>query len=458
MFTITGIIVPVPSLLDPTIFEYRLLLLAIQERDKPLDLLDATPDEIEAARIWTHSVDVPFLPRACDVLKEDLSIFTDDDPVQQEALEVVVLQGSSHGLINDESARINVAVLGRPGVGKGKLARAVEVCQPVCKTLEAQCITEDGLYGNSGSAGGHRVVRAGLLAQAHNGALKIEDVHQANDLKNQRIMVALGNVMERGVCNAANASRTSYTAHVAIYVDGNRRSDVEGRKTKLKGLAQVIHDICVPKNVLTRFDYILERELDVVRTLKTMEAIGKRAVVVGEQPELASVGSLRKLKVALALLREEIPAVAIPADVAAYMQMRFDQIINVDKSILETCDDYVDFICRGIKSYRKFVAAHARLCRRRTATNLDVDVTYGYIHRKFETVLRWLLGDASTGPNQQARKAARHWLILNQFAGQTVTLFMVKKFLQHVDDRTLQRDLQCLGQHLGDGKWIINDA
>src|SRR5205807_5185221 len=118
---------------------------------------------------------------------------------------VVILASASHGFLNGESARIHTFLLGPTGQGKGKLAKCAEALQPINKRVEAQAISEDGLYGNSGYSSGKRVIRMGYIPQSHQGAFIVEDFHQTNHLKNGRLTTTFAYTMETGKCEAANA-------------------------------------------------------------------------------------------------------------------------------------------------------------------------------------------------------------------------------------------------------------
>jgi len=62
-------------------------------------------------------------------------------------------------MINGENGRIHSFFLGPPASGKGKLLVVAEAIQPVCKRVEAQAATENGLYGNSGCASDKTIKR-----------------------------------------------------------------------------------------------------------------------------------------------------------------------------------------------------------------------------------------------------------------------------------------------------------
>ncbi|MEI6233990.1 MAG: hypothetical protein WCT04_13120 [Planctomycetota bacterium] len=452
-YSITGILLP-----NPLTMEFEVLPLTLKLLSTPLDLVEATPAEYKKAEnVIAEANGVSLLNLIAEEVCQAQGIIDSGDPMFMEALEVSILQASSHGLMNGESARIHDLVIGPPGSGKGKIAKVGAALQPVSKRVEPQALTEDGLYGGTGSSGGRRVVRAGLIPQANEGVFIIEDFHQANALKNRRLTTSFSYTMETGRCEAANASRTSYDAQVAFHIDSNRLSDVDPRrfnkKNMSKGLARVTEDTGLPSNVLTRLDYICELPRDPKRQLELSLMIARTPL--SEQSENAR-STTRLLQVIIALLRTKIPMVSIDAEVAEYMEKRFRSIINVRLEVLFAHPDYSDFMSRGPKSYKKFVAAHARLCNRNAATKEDVDAVFKYVLRKFDTVLGWIVGDTDQDSDQSARKDARQTFIRIRFRDQKVRLEAVHKHLTHVTMKTIRRDVEEIGATRNeDGTWTI---
>lgn len=454
VYAVTGI--PLPSLLDG---EYLLFLLDLKRIDTALDLVEPIPSELEDARQLIeaqrgHSL----LPAMVNMVSGALGIIDIGDPLYREALEVAVLQGASHGRINGESGRIHSFFVGTPGSGKGMIARAFQLCQPIHKRVEAQCVTEDGLYGNSGYSGGKRVVRAGLIPAANLGGFYVEDIHQANSVKNNRLMITFGSVMETGRCDAANASRTSYEALVAFNVDANRRSDVEGhrhRNGKFRGLERITADTGVPKNILTRFDSIIEFQRDPKQQLELSFRLARRPETQADSKQNQEPGRL--VRVALAYLRSTIPNVEIGPDAAQYLEARYRNIVNVRASVMQEHPDYADFLARGSKSFKKFSMAHARLCSRAYVTPADIDAVFVHVARKFETLLSWLVGDLDDELDQNARKKARIQLIRSSFAGERVTLSELRRLIPGSSDKSLKRYMEevCGGARNPDGSWTV---
>lgn len=454
VYAVTGI--PLPSLLDG---EYRLFLLDLKRIDTALDLVEPIPSELEAARQLIEAQHGnSLLPTLVDLSSSALGIIDTGDPLYREALEVAVLQGASHGRINDESARLHSFRIGTPGSGKGLIARVFQACQPIYKRVEAQCVTEDGLYGNSGYSGGKRVVRAGLIPAANLGGFYVEDVHQANHVKNNRLMITFGSVMETGRCDAANASRTSYEALVAFNVDANRRSDVEGHKHrngKFRGLERITADTGVPKNILTRFDSIIEFQRDPKQQLELSFRLARRPETQADSKQGQEPGRL--VRVVLAYLRSTIPSVEIGPEAAQYLEARYRSIVNVRASVMKEHQDYADFLARGSKSYKKFALAHARLCNRAYVTPADIDAVFVHVARKFEVLLSWLVGDLDDELDQNARKKARIQLIRSSYSGERVTLNDLRRLIPGTSDKSLKRYMEevCGGARNDDGSWTV---
>ncbi|MCW8129382.1 MAG: hypothetical protein KIS92_03275 [Planctomycetota bacterium] len=454
VYAVTGI--PLPSLLDN---EYRLFLLDLKRIDTALDLVEPIPGELEDARqLIEVQREQSVLPALVNMVCVALGIIDTGDPQYREALEVAVLQGASHGRINGESGRIHTLRIGPPGCGKGLIARAFQLCQPIHKRVEAQCVTEDGLYGNSGYSGGKRVVRAGLIPAANLGGFYVEDVHQANHVKNNRLMITFGSTMELGRCDAANASRTSYEALVAFNVDANRRSDVEGhrhRNGKLKGLERISADTGVPKNILTRFDSIIEFHRDSKQQLELSLRLARRPETQADSKQGQEPGRL--VRVVLAYLRSTVPNVEIGPDAAQYLEARYRSIVNARASVMQEHPDYADFLARGSKSYKKLAMAHARLCNRDYVTPADIDAVFVHVARKFETLLTWLVGDLDDELDQNARKKARMQLIRSSFAGERVTLGELHRLIPGASDKSIKRYMEevCGGARNPDGSWTV---
>jgi len=130
----------------------------------------------------------------------------------------------------------------------------------------------------------------------------------------------------------------------------------------------------------------------------------------------------------------------------------------VKLEVLEQHDDYADFMTRGAKSYRKFVAAHARICNRACAIKSDVDAVFPYVLRKFETVLGWLVGDTSDELSQKARKLACIILIGIKFRGKMVTLEEVHVHFVGLSSKSIERYLdEICGTKNAEGSWSVPD-
>jgi len=464
-YAVTGILLPV-MVYDKAgtgEMDYRLLLLDVRSLNSPLDLVEPTKGELEDAGQWIaqHNGRSMLLSMR-QRLMADFDILDVGDPQYLEALDATVLSGSSHGLVNGENGRIHDLLISPPGGGKGRIAKVAAEIQPIYRRVEAQAITEDGLYGNSGFARGTRVVRAGLVPQSHQGVFIIEDFHQTNSLKNRRLVITFTYTMETGRCEAGNASRASYDAQVAFHVDANRISDVDARKrniAKLKGLARITEDTGIPTNVLGRFDYISEFTRDPRRQILLSLGIARREVKIREASQENSGVPGRLVKVALALLRTRYPEIEIDQEVASYLERRLRSIINVKLEVFNEHPEYGDFMSRVPKTYRKFVAAHARLCARPRATKEDIDAVFPFVLRKIETVLGWIVGDANDEMTQQARKEARQVMFRIVFRGKTVTLDEARKCVSGVSDKTIKRDLEdiCGGRNV-DGTWSVPDV
>lgn len=456
VYEIDGILIPCPWS-----EEFMLLLTALRTIECPLDLVEPTQDELDKAERWIAShKGKSLLAPMRNIVAEGLDILNLDDPTQREALEARILSAASEGRINGENARIHIAEIGPPGIGKGKRNRAAQAIQPVSKVVEAQAVTEDGLYGNTGTSGKKRVVRAGLVPQAHQGLFVVEDIHQANSLKNRRFVIALGQTMETGRCEAANASRTSHEALVAFHVDSNRASDVDARRRQkdVVGIEKVTIDTGLPINLLTRFDYIREWPGDMLKQVRLAMDIARQPATVGAPPVKETDRGVRMVQVTLALLRTQIPTVEIGREVAEYLQTQFQAVVNVPQSVMESHPHFGDFLTRGPKSFRKFVAAHARLRNSAIATREDVDAALPFVFRKMETVLFWLAGE-SEGGTQPTRKVARQLLIAFKFSGHRVSVSDVASLFPHVSKKTVERDLAAIaGEKGADGRWTVPDA
>lgn len=404
-----------------------------------IQLVGPSPGELQMVDELMCSCPMP-LAYVMNMLVAYLRIQNLDElPILREALEMQILSAVS------ERRRLHMALIGPPGVGKSLVTKAAKLLQPVaCEALPTR-VTEAGLIGIGSGSTRKDARRAGLIPMADQGVFVVQDWHQANGVKNQRLCAVLATTMQDGMVHDSSASRCSYQAETAILIDANRRSDVErtAQRRDESGIGQLIRDIKIPLNLLTRFTYIAEIPRDIEAQIRTLGDILDSAGEQFEEPSVDLHVQARIIKVWLARLRDLHPTVRVPKDVGEHLRAATEKAINVTHRRLQENADYGDFMVRLSEQAVSLVQAHARLHHRDEAVLADVDGIYPYIHRKMLFLKGVLFGADTAAADVDAASPGRRLLMRLRLQPGTYTAASVRRLLclTSCSEETIAADL-----------------
>jgi hypothetical protein len=380
-------IVPSESESNATVKRFDLLPLDVRPITDAIRHVGPTPGELQAVDDRKSNEQHPLLSVVESLIRLLRIKSIDESPILREALEIQVLSAVS------VERRIHTLLVGPPGVGKSLVTRAMHILQPISREIMATKVTEAGLIGiGSRNAKGYHAY-AGIIPQADQGGIAIQDWHQANKVKNQRLCVVLTTAMQDGMVHDTSASRCSYQAQTAVLIDANRRSDV--RRTGPRNVAAIdrlLHDINMPLNMVTRITYAAEIPREIDRQIQTLieiiDGLPTSSIPLTEDEQR----EIRLLKVMMARLRERHPQVTIPSEVSDSLKDAIGKVVNVTRDRFEAHAEYGDFLIRLAEHAATLVQAHARLHNRGVATIADVHGVYPYLLRKMNFVRDNLFG------------------------------------------------------------------
>ncbi|MBN8523954.1 MAG: hypothetical protein J0M02_01330 [Planctomycetes bacterium] len=421
---------------------FRLLPIDVRPLTKAIQLVGPSPGELQMVTELMTSCPAP-LAYIMRFLVGFLRIQNLDAlPILREALEMQILSAVS------EVRRLHMALIGPPGVGKSLVTKAAKLVQPVAYEALPTRVTEAGLIGIGSGSTRKDARRAGLIPMADQGVFIVQDWHQANGVKNQRLCAVLATTMQDGMVHDSSASRCSYQAETAILIDANRKSDVErtARRGDQSGIDQLIRDVKVPLNLLTRFAFIAEIPRDIEAQIRTFGDILDSAGEQYTEPSHDLLVQARIIKVWLARLRDLHPTVRIPKDVAEHLRAATEKAINITHRRLQENADYGDFMVRLSEQAVSLVQAHARLHHRDEAVLADVDGIYPYIHRKMMFLKGVLFGADTAAADVDAGSPGRRLLMRLRLKPGFHTAASVRRLLclTSCSEETIAADLAAM--------------
>jgi hypothetical protein len=411
-FEVLGIVVTPPAVEGPRgeaqiVQHYRILPVDIRPLKTALQIVAPTPGELQAVDGHYRKITAP-LPYIVDKIAAYLGIQgLDRLTILNEALEFQVIAAVTEG------QRASTAVVGPPGVGKNLIGKGAKLVQPVAREALPTKVTEAGLIGTGSSSAKRDSRRAGLLPQADQGVFIVQDWHQANSNKNQRLTSALATALQDGVVYDSSASRCSYRSEISLVIDANRQSDVRrtGQRADVDPLDQFVADTRLPINLLTRLTLIAEIPRGVEDQLRTMEQGLNSSGDDRQHIQATMAQEMRYIKVWLARVRDLHRTVVLLPAVVAHLKAMVLTAINVGGVRLEQRAEYGDFMVRLGEQAVMLTKAHARLHDRSVATLADVDGIYPYLHRKMSFIRSLLFGSDSLAVDVKATAPGRQTLM-----------------------------------------------
>ena len=361
------------------------------------------------------------------------------------AIDFMILQSLSRGMSIDGRYcnKLHSLIIGAPASGKKLLTIVAKILNPIAFEISsaASKVTPAGLIGRVKVKDNMIESSPGYLPLASHGIVCIQDFHELTGKSSKNdIFSILSKVMEDGEVEDSTSAKTTHKAITSIHLDMNRQSQVYNSE-----LSGTYEDIGIPKNVLSRFDFIMEIPANIQRQFEiVLDIAGSETVLVsGEHnyslPEWA--GRLRRI---VAYMATKYDASRINDDMAGYIKERL-------KIKLEEKIEYKDFntvneivSTRIAISLQKFAKAIACSKLKTIVEIEDIDEAFDYLDYKLSFLANYKDFDR-TVDKRSTDKQSRSQMILKEFNGKKFTKKDVLELLEKngisATLRTIDRDI-----------------
>lgn len=360
------------------------------------------------------------------------------------AEQAVVLQAASIGQLPEgTSPRLHILVVGPPASGKKLLALAVKALEPVALSAQAATLTRAGLAARAERRKDGLSAKAGLLPEAHLGAVTIEDLHGLRPAERDQVFGVLNQALEDGMVTLSNAASQAFACDTAVYFDLNRRSQLKAdNQLRCGGARAQFADLGFRLDTLTRVDVVVELPELSGDADATAEAMLDRATDPALLRNPARRARLRALRVLIALLRHQWPSVDL-TPVQSRMRAALRQLFDPLRDCRSPDLNPDSFKRRMSNSIYKLVAASARLRNSGIADENDVALAVSILEPKVEFIRA-----IATAPPDPKDPAGRRAAIERLFSGRPFTPKQVMDAFGW-PRRTVMRDLD---------EWAIRTA
>lgn len=451
---------------------YRFYLFNVETSDDPLQIVQASAHEIDEARRLVNNLKATpgkILEHIKSKLVETIGIKGLRDASELErSLEFMILQALSDGYDSSRSLsyKLHSLVIGSPAVGKKLLTEAAHILNPVCTEGQPAKLTVAGIAGSAVNREGKWTSEPGLIPMAHRGTFVVQDFHHV--AKKDPLMGVLSMVMEDGKVIDSSAAKKKHHALTSIHLDMNRKSHVQlADPSNEISPRELLADIGVTMNVLSRFDYIVEiprdsvRQTEIALQMHSGIKVTPNAPVNGKQNVEA-----RELQVLVAYLRSEHSGIDIPDELMTSV------VRNTHEAILMTYLDasgdeslLSDYQTRLANSIHKLIAAVARGNARNVANESDVEVVHEYVEAKMKFLAT--LNPSKVQPTLNSKRelgkvAKRQMFIRENFGGKETTVTEVHQAVNErhdteVSESTIRRDLERVGKSKKHGVFLVEE-
>jgi len=453
---------------------YNFLLADIDSSEDPLQMIQATPHEIEVATATVKRLakqDGAILAHIRSELIRTIGIKAiEKSPKLDVGLTSVILQALSDGYDSSRSLshRIHTLVVGSPAVGKKLLAEAIRITNPVSTEGHPAKITVAGVAGRAVNRDGQWTSEPGLIPQAHRGAFIVQDFHHVKDSAKKELMGVFSMVMEDGKVIDSTAARQTHNALTSIHLDLNKVTDLYPSDASTESTkADRVKDIGLSMNVITRFDIAIEIPRDVARQIE----IGLEMHIGAKKSAQFPVGETanatdRKLKVLVAFLRSRFAEVEISADLAEnHIRTKQRELLDTNRDRLDRLQLLGDYQTRLANSVNKLVFAIARSNARAVATKADADFAFQLLASKLEflaTLEAFNTPESWTIQRPANKVDNRRNFIIENFSGKDVTPETIlndvrKQFGNSVSLSTIRRDLNAVSDKPKHGSFRVRE-
>lgn len=300
------------------------------------------------------------------------------------ALDFTILQSFSQGKSIDGrySNKLHSLVIGPPAIGKKLITQTALALNTFNFEVPptAAKVTAAGLIGNVIRKSGGITTKPGILSNASNGVVCIQDYHELAKKKNSNFSDILSKVMEDGEVIDSTSSRTVLPALTSIHLDTNRLSQVNGTED-----TSIHNDLKIPINIISRFDFIIDIPYDIQRQISiALDMMHGNKLLGNREDENVILDWVIELRYLVEKTKEKFNRIELNEDVTAYLKMKLEKFLEGNSKYLNIMKTFGSMLTRIQISLEKILKAMATSEMSNTVKEEHVDEAFEFLRHKLE--------------------------------------------------------------------------
>lgn len=439
------------SILQNDRAEYSFLVHDVIPTISQLDLLHADEEDIEKTRVLIDSFRSTTDCKAYikNALVEYYGIKGLDKAIElDKSINFTILQALSNGMSAGYmySNKLHSLLIGAPASGKKLISMCAQLLSPNGKRVSStnSKISPAGLIGHASKSGTTYTSNGGIIPSADQGVVCFEDYHEVSNKQNENSSI-LSMVMEDGKVEDSTAAKATHLAATSIHIDMNRNSQVKPDKKY-----NAYTDLCIPQNIISRFDFINEIPADIERQMEvSLEMIDRSDRLESNQFSTSENELKRKLQLIVAYVNTKYSSINYPQDVRDYVREKVKELFEENEKYLGLMNHFGSMLTRMINSIEKVSKAICASKLKDTISIEDIDEALTFIEYKLQFLSKLdLLNTANWDQKSitDEKKDERKIAIQAEFTGKDFTINEVSEFIQKQPDlcikgRTTRRDI-----------------
>ena len=300
------------------------------------------------------------------------------------ALDFTLLQSFSQGksIEGRYSNKLHSLVIGPPAIGKKLLTQAALALNTFNFEVPptAAKVTPAGLIGNVIRKSGGITTKPGILSNASNGVVCIQDYHELAKKKSSNFSDILSKVMEDGEVIDSTSSRSVLPAITSIHLDMNRFSQVNGSEDN-----NIHNDLKIPLNIISRFDFIIDVPYDLQRQISiAMNMMLGNKILGNYEGENIVPEWVNELRYLVEKAKEKYSRIQLNEEITAYAKMKLEKFIEGNSKYLKIMKTFGSMLTRIQISLEKILKAIATSEMSSSVNEKHVDEAFGFLQYKLE--------------------------------------------------------------------------
>jgi hypothetical protein len=324
-----------------------------------------------------------------DTVVKNIGIKGLDDAIDlNKAIDFMIIQSFSNGMSfsNRYSNKLHSLVIGPPASGKKLLTMIAKSINPIFEEITStpRKVTPAGLIGRVITKNNMVYSKPGILPNNSGGLVAIQDFHEIATREGKYIYPVFSLVMESGVVDDSTSAHYQHQAITSIHLDMNRISQVNPTAE-----IDYYSDLGIPKNIISRFDFIIDipadlnRNWDVLFALIMGTELGRFLGTENESKTVPEWSSLIKKFVSYTL--SEYTYSTIPPELNKIINERFEQLKKENELFKSKNGDGLnDMLLRIQISVDKMLKALACSDLTKQTTPEHIDIAFDFLSYKLE--------------------------------------------------------------------------